>query len=173
MLVSFVLSFFPRDVLDEILNLIGSVSEGFPSYSYKNDFLFQSYFSKYDIIGLCETWAIMGDKFESFLPGYISFDFIRPKKRTAYRGSGGVSVFVKESLVKAGIIKRIFNNISECVILILDGNFFQSIKDVILIFAYVSPENSPFYAENDSNGIENLNIILEKIVTNYPEAHLL
>ena len=34
MLVSFVLSFFPQDVLDEILNLIGSVSEGFPSYSY-------------------------------------------------------------------------------------------------------------------------------------------
>ena len=33
MLVSFVLSFFPRDVLDEILNLIGSVSEGFPSYT--------------------------------------------------------------------------------------------------------------------------------------------
>ena len=27
------LSFFPRDVLDEILNLIVSVSEGFPSYS--------------------------------------------------------------------------------------------------------------------------------------------
>ena len=36
MLVSFVLSFFPRDVLDEILNLIGSVSEGFPSYFYNN-----------------------------------------------------------------------------------------------------------------------------------------
>ena len=27
------LFFFPRDVLDEILNLIESVSEGFPSYS--------------------------------------------------------------------------------------------------------------------------------------------
>ena len=26
-------SFFPRGVLDEILNLIESVSEGFPSYS--------------------------------------------------------------------------------------------------------------------------------------------
>ena len=26
------LSFFPRDVLDEILNLIESVSEGFPTY---------------------------------------------------------------------------------------------------------------------------------------------
>ena len=33
MMVSFVLSFFPQGVLDEILNLIGSVSEGFPSYS--------------------------------------------------------------------------------------------------------------------------------------------
>ena len=34
MMVSFVLSFFPRDVLDEIFNLIESVSEGFPSYSW-------------------------------------------------------------------------------------------------------------------------------------------
>ena len=31
------LSFFPRDVLDEILNLIESVSEGFPSYSYTDN----------------------------------------------------------------------------------------------------------------------------------------
>ena len=35
MMVSFVLSFCPRDVLDEILNLIELVSDGFPSYSYK------------------------------------------------------------------------------------------------------------------------------------------
>ena len=32
---AFVLSFFPRGVLDETLNLIESVSEDFPSYSYK------------------------------------------------------------------------------------------------------------------------------------------
>ena len=37
MMVSFVLSFFPRDVLDEILNLIESVSEDFPSYSYNGE----------------------------------------------------------------------------------------------------------------------------------------
>ena len=30
------LSFFPRGVLDEILNLIELVSEGFPSYSFDN-----------------------------------------------------------------------------------------------------------------------------------------
>ena len=28
------LSFFPRDVLDQILNLVESVSEGFPTYSF-------------------------------------------------------------------------------------------------------------------------------------------
>ena len=38
MMVSFVLSFFPRDVLDEILNLIESVSEDFPSYSILTKF---------------------------------------------------------------------------------------------------------------------------------------
>ena len=37
MMVSFVLSFFPLDVLDEILNLIESVSEDFPSYSSNDE----------------------------------------------------------------------------------------------------------------------------------------
>ena len=32
-MVSFCAVFFPRDVLDEILNLIESVSEGFPTYT--------------------------------------------------------------------------------------------------------------------------------------------
>ena len=32
------LSFFPRGVLDEILNLIESVSEGFPCYSFITSF---------------------------------------------------------------------------------------------------------------------------------------
>ena len=33
LMVFFVLSFFQRDVLDQILDLIESVSEGFPTYS--------------------------------------------------------------------------------------------------------------------------------------------
>ena len=33
-MASFVLSFFPLDVLDGIWDLIESVSEGFPTYSY-------------------------------------------------------------------------------------------------------------------------------------------
>ena len=37
MMVSFVLSFFPRDVLDEILNLIESVSEDFLTTLVRNN----------------------------------------------------------------------------------------------------------------------------------------
>ena len=51
MMVSFVLSFFPRDVLDEILNLIESVSEDFPSYSY-----FINYYHFFSYI-LCHSYT--------------------------------------------------------------------------------------------------------------------
>ena len=44
MMVSFVLSFFPRDVLDEILNLIESVSEDFPSYFCKENEKYEKYY---------------------------------------------------------------------------------------------------------------------------------
>ena len=56
-------SFFPRGVLDEILNLIGSVSEGFPSYSFiqpylipNSDFLNLSLFMQTSI-----CWVILID----------------------------------------------------------------------------------------------------------------
>ena len=33
------LPYFPRDVLGEILNLVESVSEGFPTYSFKQNIM--------------------------------------------------------------------------------------------------------------------------------------
>ena len=35
MMVSFLLSFYPQGVLDETLDLLETVSEGFPTYSYQ------------------------------------------------------------------------------------------------------------------------------------------
>ena len=46
------LFFFPRGVLDEILNLIESVSEGFPSYS--------CVWEKVKIVYFLETIAALG-----------------------------------------------------------------------------------------------------------------
>ena len=41
------LFFFPRDVLNEILNLIESVSEGFPTYSHTSVCVFRSVLNKW------------------------------------------------------------------------------------------------------------------------------
>ena len=44
MMVSFCAVLFPLDVLDEILDLIESVSEGFPTYSYfSNKYMYFSF----------------------------------------------------------------------------------------------------------------------------------
>ena len=43
LMASFVLSFFPLDVLDGIWGLIESVSEGFLTYSYTGGFLLFQY----------------------------------------------------------------------------------------------------------------------------------
>ena len=51
------LSFFPRGVLDEILNLIESVSEGFPSYSYSSECFMPS-----------ENWKFETDCFQILYP---------------------------------------------------------------------------------------------------------
>ena len=81
----------------------------------------------------------------------MAFDYCRTKKRNAPRGSGGVSVFVKQELIRDGIVKRIFENFTECIILIINGQHFHSINDIILVFAYISPEYSPIYEQTDTD----------------------
>ena len=61
MMVSFVLSFFPRDVLDEILNLIESVSEDFPSYSFiSGRYIGENTRLIYDIMNYTDEFNIPG-----------------------------------------------------------------------------------------------------------------
>ena len=67
MMVSFVLSFFPRDVLDEILNLIESVSEGFPSYSCSFGLLCVSFVNAYQfVLMLLSLLVLIPDHYRSF-----------------------------------------------------------------------------------------------------------
>ena len=61
MMVSFVLSFFPRDVLDEILNLVESVSEDFPSYSSYTKAKLESLQQRADMIK-AKTDALLKEK---------------------------------------------------------------------------------------------------------------
>ena len=49
------LSFFPRGVLDETLNLIESVSEGFPPYFFKIDLVVYIRFEIRTYLGVCDN----------------------------------------------------------------------------------------------------------------------
>ena len=52
------LFFFPRDVLDEILNLIESVSESFPTYPYLCIIIRTSKFSEFMSPAFEKTWEL-------------------------------------------------------------------------------------------------------------------
>ena len=80
----------------------------------------------------------------TFLDGYTNVDCMRAPRVTAQRGSGGVTVFVKEFLVNNNIIRYIFTDMSECVVLLIDSIFNHGIHDTVLIFTYIAPEKSLF-----------------------------
>ena len=114
----------------------------------------KNYFMKFDIVALCETWGNFAGDFDNFLSSYSSFDCVRKKSTSTGRNSGGVCVFVKEWLTQQNVVKRIFPNFKDCVVLLFKGSIFQSIKDIILYFAYVSPQGSRIYDNlPENNGI--------------------
>ena len=140
---------------------------------FEDDDNFLNYCRKYEIIAMYETWQRNINDFSSFLEGYINFDCLRPSKRTAQRGSGGVTVFVKDLLVNKNIIKRICDEMTECIVLLLNGDFFEVINDIILIFTYVAPERSPIYSPENDDGIVILNEKLTNIKSSYPNAEII
>ena len=96
---------------------------------------------------------------------------MRKKKRTAPRGSGGISVFVKDWVMQTKGIKRIFAKFNGCVVLMLDAAVFDRKDDLILIFTYIAPETSPIYTDED-NGVILLNEKILEIVSEHQRAEL-
>ena len=86
------------------------------------------------------------------------------------RGSGGVTVLVKENLLSIGKCRRIFDEMSECVVFLFDGKTFN-IEFDIMIFTYISPENSSIYEEN-ANGLDMLQKNMMYILGFYPNARV-
>lgn len=140
---------------------------------FEDDQYFLNFCRKYDIIGMCETWQRNEFDFRSFLEGYINFDCMRPTRGSAIRGSGGVTVFVREYFVNMNIIKRVFEEMSECVVLFLSSEFFDGINDIVLVFTYIAPERSPIYTNDNDDGINLLNEKLLDIKTLYPNAEII
>ena len=133
--------------------------------------LFKEYCERFEIIALYETWQKSANEFKHFIHGYTCFESMRTRGRTMLRGSGGVSVFVKDWLVRSTGVTRIFSHFNECVVLLFNANTFHRNEDLIMFFTYVAPEKSPIYTDEE-NGIEILNDKISEIVSQYPEAEL-
>lgn len=112
--------------------------------------------------------------FDNFISGFTAFTKIRSKVTNRGRHSGGVTVFVKSSLVEKGYIIREFIDFNDCVVLLLKSNLFHLYTDIIMCFPYISPEGSSIYNQADCvNGIEILEDYLLQIVLKFPDALLL
>ena len=106
------------------LNLIDCMlAEGARLKKFEGDHSFLNFCRKYDIIRLYGKRQRQKEAFESCLDGYTNFDCMRTPRGTAQRGSGGLTVFVKKNLVNNNIIRRIFTDMSECVVLLMESIF--------------------------------------------------
>ena len=54
----------------------------------------------------------------------------------------------------------------------MDNSNCSWLEDIILIFAYVSPENSTIYSAQNPNGIELLEDQICEIITSYPKSEI-
>ena len=142
-------------------------------HKFQNDQVFLNFCSTFDFIGMYETWQRHQDDFRNFLNGYTNFDCIRHSKKQSQRGSGGVSVFVKDWFVNKGIVKRIFIEIKECVVLLLNGQIFENVNDIVMVFTYIAPERSLIYSFENDNGITLLNEKIFDIKSLYPNAEII
>ena len=59
---------------------------------FKFDEFLHSYIRRFDIFGMCETWARNEHEFKNFMTDHTQFDFVRKRSRSARRNSGGVTV---------------------------------------------------------------------------------
>ena len=128
----------------------------------------------FDIVCLCETWGSYHGEFNDFLEGYFHYDSIRPYSNTHVRNSGGVSVFVGPNVQKLNIVTRIYDYFCDCVVLLVRLSMLSNMNDLIMYFAYVSPEGSSIYSQRiENNGITGIQSNLEIIVADYSDVSLL
>ena len=107
-----------------------------------------------------------------FLSGYSVFENVRKRMPGSGRNSGGVCVFIKDWLMKANLIERIFPEFQDCIIFNFKSSMFFNMQDTVMYFAYVSPQGSPIYNNlNENNGIVLLESNITDIKFQYPDSY--
>jgi hypothetical protein len=137
----------------------------------RDDQALKTNFEKWDIVCIQETWSENKSDFQDWLTGYSVFTTEGTRRSKHGRCSGGVAVFVKESIQKH--VTRINENCKFAVFLTLSNAYTGYLHDTLIVAAYLPPQGSLFYNKYDSgNGVE---LLQEEIVnvTVSTEYHLL
>ena len=94
---------------------------------------FINYLQSFDIISLVETWGNFEGEFSNFLFYFSTFENVRMRKPGSGRNSGGVCVFVKDWLMRANLIERIFSEMKDCVVLQFKSSESLNMQDTVLL----------------------------------------
>ena len=105
-----------------------------------------SFLKKYDIIGISETWFREDSGIS--LDGYYDVHFNRKQvHERALRGSGGISIFIKENLQK--FVTVIKHHDDFMVWLKVDKILCNTEKHVAICYVYFAPEGSTYNCTKD------------------------
>lgn len=113
------------------------------------------------------------DEFDGLIQGYVNFDCPRTLSCCSVRGSGGVSVFIKSWMIEHKLITRIYHEYNDCVVLFISKASCLFSSDVVLLFTYIAPENSPVYDLQNSNGVDILKEKMSAIQSDLGEVNFL
>ena len=102
---------------------------------------FKSAIGNAKLFGLLETHHVATDIDQLQIHGYKCYNVCRKKKKQG-RNSGGIAVYVDESLIKG--VQKIPTTGSENLLIKLKQNFFGLSKDLVVSFSYCVRENSSF-----------------------------
>ncbi|KAH3863689.1 hypothetical protein DPMN_026679 [Dreissena polymorpha] len=87
------------------------------------------------------------------------------------RGSGGVAVFIKDSLCK--YFKRVYEHLTECIVVNVSCDLTGYSNELFMIFSYISPERSVIYDEDNDDGLDILRQKLLLIRSDFSSALIL
>ena len=99
-------------------------------------------FKQHDIVCLTETHCV---EYDINIPGFCSFQIIRPKVKKARKGSGGIVVLVKKELRKGVTFIKSKVLPHDVIWVKLSKTFFKGwSENLFLCVAYFSPANSSY-----------------------------
>ena len=88
-------------------------------------------------------------EFDNFLSCYVHFDYVRHMKFNSIRNSGGFSVFIRSNLAKLNILRRLYDEYENCVVLYFELSTLFTCEDIIMYLTYISPEGSCYYDDKN------------------------